>query len=369
MDVVTYGALNKKIKGLTSGVKSAVVQGTTITFTMNDGSQSTMTFPVPADGKDGVDGVNGADGKNGIGVKDIEINADNELICTLEDGTEINAGQFPDSGEEISLAEYKKLSEDEQKSRTWYVYDDDESSGGASEKFTRKDLTLVTVGGLSAGSSIYDKTTNEVIEEMLYPYQKPTVSFSISPNTTVYESGNTVSSVEFTITATKKSKGIKSIEIYDGSTLVTTITDDVANGGIFKYTYACNISANTTLKVNVSDGTSTVSASKNIMFANKSYYGFVADGVTVDETVIKALQNSVIKTTKALNYGGISCTDSKIVYAYPQSLGLLSNITDDNGFGYIDSYTYNVLTIDNVNYYVYVMIDPTTVDGFRQKFE
>lgn len=368
MDVVTYALLNKKIKGLVSGIKSAVVQGTTITFTMNDGSTQTMTFPTPADGKDGLDGK---DGKNGIGVKSIEINTNNELICTLEDNTKINAGKFPDTGKEISLEEYKKLSETEKKSHTWYVYDDNEDSntGGTSEKFTRKDLTSVSVGGLSAGSSIYDKTTNEVVEAMLYPYQKPVVSFSISPNTTVYENGNIISSINFTISATKKSKDIKSIEIYDGSTLVTTITNNVANGGTFTYTYACNISANTTLKVNVSDETNTVSASKNISFVNKSYYGYIDDGISVDETVIKALQNSAVKTIKALNYGGISCVNSKIVYAYPQAFGLLSNITDDNGFGYTDSYTCDVIAIDSVNYYVYTMIDATSVDGFRQKFE
>lgn len=123
MDAVTYSLLNKKIKGLTSGIKSAVVKGTTITFTMNNGSQQIMTFPVPADGK------GGENGKNGIGVKDIEINDDNELICTLEDNTKINAGRIPDAGKEISLEEYKKLSDKEKKNNTWYVFDDDENSG------------------------------------------------------------------------------------------------------------------------------------------------------------------------------------------------------------------------------------------------
>lgn len=109
MDAVTYSLLNKKIKGLTSGIKSAVIQGTTITFTMNDGSQQVMTFPTPVDGKDG------ENGKNGIGVKDIEINDDNELICTLEDNTKINAGKIVlSSGGSVSLDNYytKKETDD-----------------------------------------------------------------------------------------------------------------------------------------------------------------------------------------------------------------------------------------------------------------
>ena len=239
---------------------------------------------------------------------------------------------------------------------------------GDSEVFDRTDLTAVTVGGLNSGSSVKNKTTKEVLESILFPYQKPTVSFTISPSTTTYESGTAVSNIKFTISATKKSDIIQYIKVYDGSTLLTTITSGVVSGGTFTYTYSCNITSNTTLKVEVSDGTSTVSATKNITFANKSYYGFVADGTTVNETVIKALQNNVLKISKALNYTGINCTDSKIVYAYPQNQGLLSSILDGSGFDYIDSYDCTNITVDGVNYNVYVMIDPTTLDGFTQKF-
>ena len=247
----------------------------------------------------------------------------------------------------------------------------DETSGGGtggSEVFDRDDLTVVTVGGLNAGSSVKDKTTKEVLEEILFPYQKPTVSFTISPSTTTYAVGDTISSITFTINAGKKSKDIQSIKIYDGSTLLTTITSGVANGGTFTYNYACNITANTTLKVEVADDTSAVSATKNITFTHKSYYGFVADGTTVDETAVKGLQKNVLKTSKALTYSGITCTNSKIVYAYPQSQGLLSSILDGNGFDYLGSYNYSVISVDGVNYYVYVMIDPTTLDDFIQKF-
>lgn len=374
MDTVTYALLNKKIKGLTSGIQSAVVQGTTIVFTMNDGSQSTMTFPTPADGKDGtdgkdgLDGANGKDGADGISIVDVDINDDNELICTMSNGTTVNAGKFPDSGTEISLEDFNKLTEDEQKGRTWYVYNDN-AGGGSGDIFDRTDLTLTTVGGLNAGSSVFGKTANEVIEEMLYPYQKPTVTFTISPSTTTYESGITVSTLDFSINVTKKSKDIQAIEIYDGSALITSLKSNVASGGTFNYKYACSISANTALKVVVSDGTSSVTASRNILFVNKSYYGYVADGVMIDEAAVMALQNSVLKTSKSLSYSGISCADSKIVYAYPQSFGLLSGIYDSNGFGYIDSYDYSIVSVGGVNYYVYVMKDPTTVDGFTQKFE
>ena len=357
-----YVLLLKKIKGILSGVSSVTVNGTTLNFVFTDGTSQSMTFPTP---------------KDGLSITDVDVNADNTLTCTLSDGSTVTTtnkisvpagkdGVSPtiveDSGNTDDI--YKLVITDKNGS----VTTPNLKGGGSSDKFTRDDLTAVTVGGLNSGSSVKDKTTMEVLESILFPYQKPTVSFAISPSTTIYESGTTVSSITFTINAVKKSNDIQSIKVYDGSTLLTTITSGVANGGTFTYTYSCNITSNTTLKVEVSDGTSTTSATKNITFGYKSYYGFVADGTTVNETVIKALQNNVLKTSKALNYTGINCVDSKIVYAYPKSQGLLSSVLDGSGFDYIDSYDCLTMTVNGEDYYVYVMIDPTTLDDFIQKF-
>lgn len=384
MDIITY-ALSKKIAAhAVSGVQSMSVSGQTLTINTKDSGVLTMTFPTP---------------KDGISVTDIDVNVNNQIVFTMSDGTEFISGKIPtvkgDKGDSFKYSDFTPeqlaalkgadgvspiITENVNNTDDIYRLDITTDTGtiitpnlkgggsDGSEVFDRTDLTAVTVGGLNSGSSVKNKTTKEVLESILFPYQKPTVSFSISPNTTVYESGTTVSSITFTINATKKSNDIQSIKVYDGSTLLTTITSGVANGGTFTYTYSCNIRSNTTLKVEVSDGTSTVSATKNITFANKSYYGFVADGTTVNETVIKALQNNVLKTSKALNYTGINYTDSKIVYAYPQNQGLLSSILDGSGFDYIDSYDCTNITVDGVKYNVYIMIDPTTLDGFTQKF-
>ena len=289
------------------------------------------------------------------------------------DTVKVNGVELPivDKAVDIEIPDYIYIGNTEPTDENvvlWVNPDESGGGGGGSEVFDRDDLTAVTVGGLGAGSSVKGKSTKDVLEEILFPYQKPTVSFSITPNTTTYAVGDTISNIKFTINAGKKSKDIQSIKVYNGSTLLTTITDSVANGGTFTYNYACNITASTTLKVEVADDTSTVSANKSITFAYKSYYGFVADGTTVDETAVKGLQKNVLKTSKALTYSGITCTNSKIVYAYPQSQGLLGSILDGNGFDYLGSYNYSVISVDGVNYYVYVMIDPTTLDDFMQKF-
>ena len=312
--------------------------------------------------------------KNGVSVTGVSDKGNGVFTLLLSDGSETDPiptvkgddGFSPTITEDAGNTDdiYKLVIADKNGSITTPNL----KGGGSSDKFTRDDLTAVTVGGLNSGSSVKDKTTMEVLESILFPYQKPTVSFAISPSTTIYESGTTVSSITFTINAAKKSNDIQSIKVYDGSTLLTTITSGVATGGTFTYTYSCNITSNTTLKVEVSDGTSTASATKNITFGYKSYYGFVADGVAIDDTAIKGLQNSSLKTSKALTYSGITCVDSRIVYAYPQSQGLLSSILDGSGFEYIDSYDCATIAIDGVNYYVYSLIEPISLDDFKQIF-
>ena len=395
MDLISYALSKKYTKESLLGGGAVVGKNVTVSsITPIDGGNR-VTFSYTLD--DGTVKTSAMDVMDGNGIAKVEKIKTVDLVdtyrMTFSDGStfeyevtngdsslggkidtvKVNGVELPivDKAVDIEIPDYIYIGNTEPTDENvvlWVNPDESGGGGGGSEVFDRDDLTAVTVGGLGAGSSVKGKSTKDVLEEILFPYQKPTVSFSITPNTTTYAVGDTISNIKFTINAGKKSKDIQSIKVYNGSTLLTTITDSVANGGTFTYNYACNITASTTLKVEVADDTSTVSANKSITFAYKSYYGFVADGTTVDETAVKGLQKNVLKTSKALTYSGITCTNSKIVYAYPQSQGLLGSILDGNGFDYLGSYNYSVISVDGVNYYVYVMIDPTTLDDFMQKF-
>ena len=43
-----------------------------------------------------------------------------------------------------------------------------------------------------------------------------------------------------------------------------------------------------------------------------------------------------------------------MVFAYPSSYGAISSVIDQNGFNVTDSFTQNTVTVNGVNYYVYV---------------
>lgn len=415
MDVISY-ALSKKIaEHAVSGVQSMSVSGQTLTINTKDSGVLTMTFPVP---------------KDGLSITDVDVNADNTLTCTLSDGSTVTTtnkiktikgdpGEKGENGksaydlakdngftgtETEYLASLKGdsftyddftpeqltalkgadgvspiITENVNNTDDIYRLDITTDTGtiitpnlkgggsGDSEVFDRTDLTAVTVGGLNSGSSVKNKTTKEVLESILFPYQKPTVSFSISPNTTVYESGTAVSSIKFTISATKKSDIIQSIKVYDGSTLLTTITSGVASGGTFTYTYSCNIRSNTTLKVEVSDGTSTVSATKNITFVSPYYYGVSSNDLnSITSADILSMTKDV--TAKGNKNYKFTCNNEYCVFIYPKSYGLLSSILDSNNFENLYSWENGEIIIDSTSYYVYETNIKVTCDNFAYRF-
>lgn len=81
MDMTLYALLNKKIKGVASGIKSHLVVGTDLILTFNDGTSATISFPKP---------------KDGVSIEKIEIDENTlELKYFLSDGTSGIAGTIP----------------------------------------------------------------------------------------------------------------------------------------------------------------------------------------------------------------------------------------------------------------------------------
>lgn len=80
MDIVTYALCKKIASAAVSGIKRIWVEDLTLYIETNDGEILTMVFPTP---------------KDGVSVEDIDIDANNHLICTMSDGNTIDAGEVP----------------------------------------------------------------------------------------------------------------------------------------------------------------------------------------------------------------------------------------------------------------------------------
>lgn len=80
MDVISY-ALSKKIaEHAVSGVNSMSVKGQKLIINTKDSGVLEMVFPTP---------------KDGVSVSNIDVNANNQIVFTMSDGTEIISGVIP----------------------------------------------------------------------------------------------------------------------------------------------------------------------------------------------------------------------------------------------------------------------------------
>ena len=98
MDLISYSLSKKIAASAVSGVQSMSVSGQTLTINTKDSGVLTMTFPKPSNGKDG------------ISVTDIDVNANNQIVFTMSDGSEIISGKIPtvkgDKGEPFKYSDF-----------------------------------------------------------------------------------------------------------------------------------------------------------------------------------------------------------------------------------------------------------------------
>ena len=156
-------------------------------------------------------------------------------------------------------------------------------------------------------SSALDK-----ILDKLY-YVKPSItSFDMSPSTLQYEKGQTISNLSFTWSYNKDitSQSLSNCDI--------ALSDR-------KATYRTPITSNKTFTLTCSDGKNTVSASKNITFSDKIYWGSKAEG-TINSAFILSLSNKNFATAKAGTYSMTVATGEYGYIAMPKSFGVLSSV-------------------------------------------
>ena len=243
------------------------------------------------------------------------------------------------------------------------------NSTGESASYTDTDGAIVSVGGFSAGDTADNMNFQDFAYKLLHPYTKPTVEISLNPSTLLYDIvSDTITSITLTAKVTKKSNSITKIDFYAGSTKIHTITSGIENGGTFSFKYAPStpIQKSISFKVVVNDGDNDTQASKSVTFVGATYYGTLANDITnPTEVDIKSL-NKTLKNQKGYTYNNISMEYSKICYAIPSSLGALTSIKDANNISYLDSYSKTTVTVDGIEYYVYLLKDVSTVSKFTQ---
>ena len=252
-----------------------------------------------------------------------------------------------------------------------YIKVDDEEVKVFDDVFKADGKTVVAAGGIAAGSEVNGKTFQQILYNMMFPYQKPTISAAAAPNGGTFMKGNTQTITSVTATVTKKTEDIAKVELYNGSTLVATKNGDdalsssnaslVKNGGAVKFEgLSREVSANGgQYKAKVYDtvGGTAEASTGSFSFINPYYYGVCGASATLDEALVESLTKDLSgKATKSYDY---TTNAQRMVIAYPKSYGVIKLVKDGNGLdntGAFGSPTTVSITNDygvTEDYYVY----------------
>lgn len=220
--------------------------------------------------------------------------------------------------------------------------------------------STVAVGGLPLGYTSDGISLVKLIDDMLHPYKAPSITLSISPNTTLYELGKVISNLTISTSPKQGSKDIESVKILKNNSVVSSGTTNV------KLTET-NVKENVSYSATVSDGTTTVNSNTiSIKFINPIYIGSLS---TVDATNIKTMTKKVVNVSNQ-NYT-YNITNKRMCIAVPSGW-TLKTIIDANGFDVTKSFTkstINIYCLDGVSrpYTVYYS-EPTSQSNFTVKF-
>lgn len=237
--------------------------------------------------------------------------------------------------------------------------------------------TVNALGGINAGVSLDGKSVTEILDMLLFPYVKQTISnVKGTPNGGTFEHGNDQVITAVQATVTKKSKKITKVELLQGSTVLATKEgDEVANGGTFTFSglsVAVN-SVNVQLKVKAYDetGAAVEGSTGAFTFVYPYYYGVCEAGAAVDEALVEGLTKDVSnKGQKAYSY---TTNNQCAVIAYPKAHGALKSALDPNAFENIGAFTRSEVSVTGLDgkaiaYYVYVS-GAFTGSGFKYTFK
>ena len=330
MNGTTAYALSKNYANLVAiGLASATVDDVnkSITFTLAaDGSQHTIHFNQPSDGQDGISVTGVSDKGNGV------------FTLLFSDGSESDPIQ----------------------------------TVSANDTYTG--ISAVDLGGIK-NNQVFNKTPlSEVIDMLLHPYEKPSMTLGINPAKTIYDTVNeTLSSITINANVTKKSENIKEVRFYVDNVLVKTDTTH-PTGGLVSYTHTFSPATNKTFNVKIECEdikAGKVSANTTITFIGKSYYGYLKEGTTIDETNIKTL-NTILKKELKYKYSAITTPGTDlyhIVLCQPKELGTITSVKDALNFEYIQDYTIQDITVDGLDYKLMYLTNPVSVTDFLQDFK
>lgn len=248
-------------------------------------------------------------------------------------------------------------------------------SGSGDAKLT-EDIISNTACGAAPANTKFNKDTSftDFAKMILIKEIAPSISVTAT-NLGVYvvntQIGGTTINLKINSLGTSTPT---SIEFYIDGTLIDTQAYTVGKmnystdySTVITSATPKTVTATAKLIYNKSDGNTTnVLGNKTIVFVYPSFFGVTSlDSTTITEADIKAMTKLAL-TSKFYTASGITMSNQRTIFVYPQTYGNLTSIKDVNNFGYLQSYDKTTITIDGVLCNVYTLHDPVTITNFKQ---
>lgn len=96
MDIVTLSLAKKFAKQVSAGYSKVEVQGTTLIFTLNDGTKTSLKVPEPV-------------AKDPVSIENVEIDENNHVMCTFTNGEVVDAGKIKVIVDESKIKSLKTI--------------------------------------------------------------------------------------------------------------------------------------------------------------------------------------------------------------------------------------------------------------------
>lgn len=238
-------------------------------------------------------------------------------------------------------------------------------SGDSSGVIGESWVTNVEGLGIPANTTINaDMKVTEFLKALTLKYISPVITSFTGSASTLNCTGDVISGTTLTANVTKKSNPITSVKFSKGGVVLTTDTSK-PNGGTYTYGYGANITSDTTFKVEVYDGRTTITKLLEYKFINPMYYGMLSTSNPTESDITGLTKLVEVKGNKTLSFTDVN---KRATFAYPASYGNLQKIEDQNTFDNTSGFTKSTVTINGVAYNVY-QSGSATLNGFKYTFK
>ena len=210
-------------------------------------------------------------------------------------------------------------------------------------------------------------TVREFLENLFYPAVAPSLSFNSLGGP--YERG-LARSLTLTASVTPNDGVIDLRQFKEGATVVSTEASNSMSESVsgIKATVTYTAYVEYTLS---GAGGQVLSTSRTAAFYSPSYYGVGAAG-NENEAWCVANLTKTIRSNNDLT-ANFSPTLQRYYFAYPQSMGAVTQILDPNNFDITTAFTqftdtFTMADGEVVNYYIYRSNDDTTQTSYQLRF-